>query len=76
MESSSVAARRWPIAARTRIRVRLGRFVVVGRIARVAPRAAGPPPGEWGVWELNGLPGYAMREPSGKVVYWRPIREY
>lgn len=76
MEMQNVSIGRWPVANRTRVRVRLGRYIVVGRIARVAPHAAGPPPGEWGVCWSHGFPGYGMRTADGSILYWRPIREY
>lgn len=74
MESMEIAAGRWPVSRRARVRVRLCRYVVVGRVARVSPRAAGPP-GRWGLCVVGGRLGYGLRHENGRVAHWRPLRE-
>lgn len=63
---------RGPGARRARVRVRVGRFLVVGRVARVAARA-NDPPGAWGVLVVNGRVGYGRLDRRGRVAYWRPL---
>lgn len=75
MESTNIARAQWPLARRARVRVRLCRYVLVGRIARVSPRAAGPP-GTWGPCVHNGTLGYGIRREDGSIEYWRPIRDW
>ena len=75
MESATVLSDRWPVTRRARVRVRLCRYVVVGRIARVAPRAASPP-GKWGPCVHRGMLGYGVRREDGTIEYWRPIRDW
>ena len=73
MESTNVAVGRWPVPRRVRVRVRLCRYVVVGRFARVPARAAGPP-GRWGPCVQDGVLGYGVQYADGRVEYWRPLR--
>lgn len=66
---------RWPVPQRARIRVRLGRYVLVGRVARVTTRATSPPEaGAWGVCLVDDRVGYGLTTPSGRVMYWRPLK--
>jgi hypothetical protein len=55
------------------VRVRLGRYVLVGRFVRVAERAAGPPGPVWGVRVAHGRIGYGAVSERGEVGYWRPL---
>jgi len=76
MNSSSVRSNRWAVPARARVRVRLGPYVVVGRVGRVAPRAIGPPAAAfaWGVVIVGGRVGYGAVGTDDRVEYWRPLR--
>ena len=73
MESMEVATGRWPVSCRARVRVRLCRYVVVGRVASVSPRAASPP-GRWGMCVVGGRLGYGLQRADGRVEHWRPLR--
>lgn len=73
MTPRNIRVARWPVPPRARIRVRLGRYVLIGRVGRVSTRATSPP-GTWGVFVVNGQVGYGYRNARGRVRYWRPIR--
>lgn len=73
MRGQQIRTGRWPVPRRRRVRVRLGRYVVVGRFARIAPRAAGPPGRRWGLASAHGRVGYGAAAEDGAVEYWRPL---
>lgn len=72
MTPRNMKTSRWPVPQRARIRVRLGRYVLVGRVGRVTTRATSPPSG-WGVYELRGRLGYGYRSERGRIESWRPL---
>lgn len=73
MSASRVRSGRWPAPRRARVRVRLGRYLVVGRFARVAARAAGPPEPRWGLAVVHTRVGYGAATIEGGLDYWRPL---
>ncbi|HZW10116.1 MAG TPA: hypothetical protein VFF69_09455 [Phycisphaerales bacterium] len=73
MSASNVRSGRWPTPRRARVRVRLGRYVLVGHVARVAARAAGPPAITWRSVVVRGRVGYGAVRADGRVEYWRPL---
>lgn len=75
MRPPNIKTSRWPVPQRARIRVRLGRYVLVGRVKRVTTRATSPPPqGSWGIWMVRGQVGYGYRNAQGRVESWRPLK--
>lgn len=75
MRQHNVRTSRWPVPQRARIRVRLGRYVLVGRVGRVTTRATSPPQqGSWGIWMVRGQLGYGYRNAQGRVESWRPLK--
>lgn len=79
MSSTSTKTGRWPVPRRARVRVCLGRFVVVGRVVRVTVPDPPPRPAETGSWGpalLNGRIGYGHRDRRGRLVSWRPLEPY
>lgn len=78
MTPKNISTARWPVPQRARIRVRLGRYVLVGRVGRVRTRSTSPPlpAGSWGLCCVAEQVGYGLRSPGGSVRYWRPLRPF
>lgn len=63
----------WSLERRAEVRVRVGPYVVLGRVARVAPRAGAPPGPRWGLSFREGRAGYGMHNERARLEHWRPL---